>query len=131
MPTVRQRKHHVAVVGRDLSRVTRLGITMERFFDPSIVHSSRPFDDAIRSCSDVPACVIVPITPRDSIVDLRALVRVAAPARLLFLAETLPLAPGAARCIRNAGHAVLDEHASGVVIEATVIALLAGSASTT
>lgn len=130
MLPVAQRKQHVAVIGRNLSRVTRLGITMERFFDPAIVHSARPFDDAIRSCSDRPACIIVPITPRDSIVDLRALVRVTAPARLLFLAEALPLAPAAARVIRRAGHAVLDEHASPAVLEATVIALLARPVST-
>lgn len=116
----------LTIVGDDLARIMSIGIAVQSLYNAYIVHTATPISAALSTVGES-GCTVVRIRSRDSIVDLRKLIAAARPSSLLFLADTLPLKPSAARLIRTSGHAVLPERESAVVIDATVIGLLVRS----
>lgn len=117
---------NLTIVGDDLAQIIGIGIAVKSLYNAYIVHTTVPISAALNTVGKS-GCTIVRITSRDSIVELRNLIAAARPSTLLFLADQLPLKHSTARLIRTSGHAVLWQGEPAVVIEATVIALLARS----
>ncbi|HEY8173822.1 MAG TPA: hypothetical protein VIH21_12115 [Dehalococcoidia bacterium] len=115
----------MTIVGSDLSEPSRLASTLQGLFDPTIVYSPHPLSDAARAARWMPDCIIVPVTPQDSAIEVREMIEAAGTTRVLFLAESLPLRAPVARLIREASDAVVLRTESPTVIEATLVALLA------
>ena len=119
------RRRQVAILGTEFSEPSRLASSLQGLFDATIVYSEHPLSDAARAARWAPDCIIVPVTPRDSAIEVREMIAAAAGTRVLFLAESLPLRAPVARLIREASDTVVLATESPTVIEATLVALLA------
>lgn len=122
---VTARSPRVTIVGPDLSRVLALGVSMRQLFVPTMVESSQPMRESLGAVRSGADCVIVPLTGRESVVEVRELLSAAGDTAILFLAERLPLRSALARVIDGAGHTILAAAEGSSTIEATLIALLA------
>jgi hypothetical protein len=119
------RKQRVAIVDRDLRRALIRGVTLQSHFEPTIVQSAHPLRDAavhMRSGTDA---LLTLLDGSCSVVDVRELLGASPATPILFLAELMPVRATVARLIGGTGHAVMPLDASDVVVQATLIALLA------
>ena len=126
MTTAAPRKPRLAIVAPDLPRALSQGLAMRRLFELTMVESLQPLCDAIRLVCQGFDCVITRFRQTDSVVDVRTLLSAAGSVPILFLVERLPVRAPVARLIASAGDAILCESECVVVLEATLVALLAG-----
>jgi hypothetical protein len=88
------------------------------------VESAQPLQAATRLARREPAALVVLLSGRENVVDMRTLVEACRRTRLLFLVAEMPPSAAMARIVRSAGGLILSASESPIVIVATLITML-------
>jgi DNA-binding NarL/FixJ family response regulator len=121
----------IIIVHSDTAALMRLTHALAAMrYNVTAAPASRAIDTARRVARRAPDAVVVGLDGDENIAELRALMSASSRTRFVLLLPSMPPRAALSRAVGAHGSAVLARDAAPVVVGATLVALLAGSAAT-
>jgi hypothetical protein len=123
-------RSQILIAVQDSRLAARLSVALSHTdHDLTVVHGRDAFQAALRSESHSMAAMIVGLDGRETTVDLRSLFKSHSGCAFILLVSGMPPHAAVARIAHETGAIILPIEEAPIVIEATLVAMLAARAS--
>jgi hypothetical protein len=123
-------KDEIVIIERDRRPLMELVVALRGTpYEITAVESAQPMSAASKLAGERPTAMIVALTGKENVAEMRGLIDSCPRTQLLFLVPEMPPSAAISRIVRSAGGALLSREEAPIVVVATLISLLAREAA--